>query len=229
MTTAIIPAKVYLFTKPAAGWATDTETAKLTASDGTAGDFFGYSVAVDGDTVVVGATLADGNSASSGKVYLFTKPGNGWATDTETAKLTASDGAAFDLFGYSVAVDGDTVVVGALGNSGTVYVFTKPGNGWATDTETAKLTASDGADDDKFGSSVAVDGDTVVVGAYGHDDDDNGDDSGSAYLFTKPGTGWTTDTETAKLTASDAAADDEFGFSVAVGGAHGGGGRLPGR
>ena len=90
-----------------------TQAAKLTASDGAAYDNFGISVAVDGDTVVVGAPGDDGAGADSGSVYVFVKPTGGWATSTETAKLTASDGAALDYFGYSVAVDGDTVLVGA--------------------------------------------------------------------------------------------------------------------
>ena len=117
----------YLFTKPASGdWATATETAKLTASDRANYDWFGRSVAVDGDTVVVGVTFADGNSTSSGETYLFTKPATGWSNATETAKLTASDGATADYFGDSVAIDGDTVVVGAWGDDnfkGSAYVY----------------------------------------------------------------------------------------------------------
>ena len=210
----------YVFTKPNSGWATGTEMAKLTASDGAAGDRFGMSVAVDGDTVVVGASEDD----DKGSAYVFTKPtSGGWVTATETAKLTAFDKAADDEFGYSVAVDGDTVVVGALydddtdSDMGAAYVFVKPtSGGWVTATETAKLTAFDKAADDRFGVSVAVDGSTVVVGVYW--DDDNGSNSGSAYVFTKPNSGWVTTTETAKLTASDGGTDDYFGASVAVDG-----------
>ena len=234
----------YVFTKPSGGWGDwddlpqtheededkDALTAKLTASDGAADDEFGISVAVDGDTVVVGAHKVDASNtvANSGSAFLFTKPATGWANATQTAKLTASDGAADDEFGISVAVDGDTVVVGALyddasntvTNSGSAYVFTKPDDGWNDDqydgTETAKLTASDGASGDQLGISIAVDGDTVVVGA--HKDDDKGTYSGSAYVFTKPARGWADARQTAKLTASDGAADDEFGISVAVDG-----------
>ena len=110
-------------------------------------------------------------------------------------------------------------------DSGSVYVFTKPSGGWGTWVTlstsskaalTAKLTASDAAADDHFGWSVSVDGDNVVVGAYGNDD--NGTDSGSVYLFTKPSGGWVDATETVKLTAPDGAADDNFGDSVAAGG-----------
>ena len=125
----------------------------------------------------------------SGSAYLFAKPSEVSDDATETAKLTASDGAADETLGRSVAVNGDTAVVGAAqdddkgSNSGSAYVFTKPGTGWATATETAKLTASEGAADDEFGISVAVDGDTVVVGAH----QDDGSDS--AYVYSV--SGWT--------------------------------------
>ena len=186
----------YVYTKPGTGWAdSSAETAKLTASDGAASDEFGISVAVDDDTVVVGASGDDGK----GSVYVYTKPsGNAWAdSSAETAKLIASDGAASDEFGISVAVDGDTVVVGAhkhdvtpsrggtaVANTGAAYVFTKPGSAWASTSTAAKVTASDRAANDKFGSSVAVDGDTVMVGAYSHDNRDSTTaDSGAVYVF----------------------------------------------
>ena len=227
---------VYVFTKPDSGWDDDdydgTETAKLTASDGAVDDEFGVSVAIDGDTVVVGAHQHDASSNSdAGAVYVFTKPDSGWDDDdydgTETAKLTASDGAVDDEFGVSVAIDGDTVVVGAHqhdassnSDAGAVYVFTKPDSGWDDDdydgTETAKLTALNGAVDDEFGVSVAIDGDTVVVGAHQHDANSNSD-AGAAYVFARDSNSgkWS---QTAKLTASDGAANDEFGISVALDG-----------
>ncbi len=201
-----------------------TQAAKLTAFDGAAYDNFGISVAVDGDTVVVGAPGNDGAGADSGSVYVFVKPTGGWATSTETAKLTASDGAALDYFGYSVAVDGDTVLVGAyqdddeendLEDSGSAYIFVKPVSGWVATSTAAKLTASDSADDDWFGVSVALDGNTAVIGAPG--DDDNGIiDSGSVYVFVKSSGAWADGNETDKLTASDGEAQDNFGYSVAV-------------
>ena len=214
----------YVFTKPATGWVTTSTAAKLTASDGSTGDYFGHSVAVDGDTAVVSAYDEGDNVADYGSAYVFTKPVAGWATTSTAAKLTASDGANNDYFGFSVAVDGDTVVVGAPEdddgddeNSGSAYVFIKPNGGWADATETAKLTAFDGAAFDFFGRSVAVDGDTLVVSAIG--DDDNGERSGSAYVFTKPTSGdWADATETAKLTASDGGRFDYLGLSVAVDG-----------
>ena len=211
----------YVFTKPANGWETATETAKLIASNGAADDELGISVAVSGNIVVVGAR---GDDTDKGIAYVFVKPttSNGWAdwdesSDIETAKLTASDGETDDEFGTAVAVDSDTIVVGTPGDDsdeGSAYVFVKLGTGWATGNQTAKLTASDGAANDEFGTSVAADGDTIVAGAPGDDSDE-----GSAYVFVRPGTGWATGNQTAKLTASDGAAGDEFGISVAVDGA----------
>ena len=219
-----------MFTKPANGWETTTETAKLIASDGAADDEFGISVAVSGNIVVVGAR---GDDASKGSAYVFLRPtsSKGWAdwddsVDQETAKLTHSSLEAGDEFGISVAVDGDIVVAGARGDDngkGLVYVFAKPTsiNGWAdTIAEPAQLTASDSADDDEFGISVDVDGNTIVVGAHQHDVVGDDNQEGAAYVFAKPKNGdWATSTETAKLTASDGAAGDEFGTSVAMDGA----------
>ena len=166
-----------------------------------------------GDTAVVGAEGDDDNGAYSGSAYVFVRSGSVW---TEEAKLTASDGAAVDYFGVSVSVSGDTAVVGAwsgdgiVADSGSAYVFVRSGTTWS---EQAELTASDGAADDWFGFAVSVSGDTAVVGAdY---DDDNGMNSGSAYVFVRSGTTWT---EQAKLTASDGAATDVFGRSVSVSG-----------
>ena len=200
----------YVFVRTGSTW---TEQAKLTASDGAGGDDFGLSVSVDGDTAVVGAFLDDDSGNWSGSAYVFTRTGSTW---TEQAKLTASDGASDDWFGYSVSVDGDTAVVGAVYDdhngidSGSACVFTRTGSTW---TEQAKLTASDGAAGDVFGVSVSVSGDTAVVAA--HNDDDSGSNSGSAYVFVRTGSTWT---EQAKLTASDAAGQDQFGVSVSVDG-----------
>jgi len=200
----------YVFEKDGGTW---TQTAKLTASDDEAGDSFGVSVSMSGDTAVVGALLDDDSGADSGSAYVFEKDGGTW---TQTAKLTASDGAAGDFFGFSVSMSGDTAVVGALldddsgADSGSAYVFEKDGGTW---TQTAKLTASDDAARDSFGDSVSISGDKAVVGARG--DDDAGPDSGSAYVFEKDGGTWT---QTAKLTASDGAGGDRFGSSVSISG-----------
>ena len=198
----------YVFTRSAGVW---TEQQKLTASDAAASDLFGFSVAVAGDTAVIAVPLDDDNGSNSGSAYVFTRSAGVW---TEQQKLTASDAALMDLFGFRVALDGDTAVIGADSDddngsgSGSAYVFTRSGSTW---TEQAKLTASDAANNDHFGSSVAVDGDTTVIGA--RLDIDNGIGSGSAYVFTRSGSSWT---EQQKLTASDAAASDFFGVSVAL-------------
>jgi len=212
----------YLFEKPPGGWAPMAQTAKLTASDAAADDVFAWSVSVSGDVAVIGAPYDDDGGTSSGSVYLFEKPPGGWTTATEDAKLSASDTAVGDAFGVSVCISGEVAVIGAPNDndggtySGSAYLFEKPPGGWVTATEDAKLTASDAAADDVFGSSVSVSGGLAVIGAHG--DDDGGLSSGSAYLFQEPPGGWTTMTEDAKFTASDAAAGDSFGSSVSISG-----------
>ena len=150
-----------------------TQTAKLTASDGAADDHFGCSVAISGNTVVVGADGATvGSNSGQGAAYVFTEPGSGWTNMTQTAKLTASDGAAGDDFGYSVSISGNTVVVGAprprsaaTATRGRPTCSRSPAPVGPDMTQTAKLTASDGAAGDDFGNSVSISGNTVVVGA----------------------------------------------------------------
>ena len=135
----------------------------LTASDAAVGDNFGNSVAIAGDTIVVGACY---KSSGTGAVYVFLTT-DGGATYDQVAKLTADDGAEWDYFGWSVAIAGGTIVVGAYSKDsyrGAVYVF-RTSDGGATYGQVAKLTASDAATDDNFGISVAIDGGTVVVGA----------------------------------------------------------------
>ena len=192
------------------------EQAKLTASDGDAYDYFGCSVSLssDGNVAVIGAYGVE----DRGSAYVFTRTGSSW---TQQAKLTASDRAANDYFGWSVTVSGDgsTAVIGARGDddiSGSAYIFVREGSSW---TQQAKLTASDGESNDRFGCSVAVssDGNTAVIGAHLDNDDDReyDHDSGSAYVFTRSESSWT---QRAKLKASDGANGDNFGCSVAVSG-----------
>jgi FG-GAP repeat protein len=181
------------------------QVAKLTASDTALFDNFGFSVAISGTTAIVGAWANNDGGADSGSAYLFET-----TTGLQVAKLTASDAAANDFFGRSVAISGTTAIVGAWGNndagtgSGSAYLFdTTDGH------QIAKLTASDAASLDIFGHSVAISGTTAIVGAWGNND--AGTDSGSAYLFDT-----STGLQIAKLTASDAAAGDQFGSSVAI-------------
>ena len=192
------------------------QQAELTASDGAQSDGFGVSVAVSGGTAVVGAHAHKvGSNASQGAAYVFVQSGTTW---TQQAELTASDGAADDGFGQSVAVSGGTAVVSAPGrqvgsnvSQGAAYVFVQSGTTW---TQQQELTASDGAAHDFFGNSAAVSDGTAVVGAYNHTVGSNVH-QGVAYVFVQGGTTWTQQQE---LTASDGAADDFFGTSVAVSG-----------
>jgi len=184
---------------------------KLVASDGAPDDTFGGAVAISGTVAVVGASEDDDLGANSGSVYVFQRVGGVWS---QVAELHASDGAAGDRFGSAVAFDGTTIVVGAGENdnpgvdSGSAYVFRLVRGEW---TETARLTPTDGAPGDRFGTSVAVSGDTAVVGAAR--DDDRGVDSGSVYFFDRAGSAWP---QTAKLTAADGAANDQFGIAIAL-------------
>jgi hypothetical protein len=189
---------------------------KLTASDGAAGDQFGFSVSVSGNVAIVGAYTDDDKGTDSGSAYLYEKniASGLWE---EKKKLTASDGAAGDLFGFSVTVSGNVAIVGArqnISNSGSAYVYEKniASGLWE---EKQKLAASDGAADDQFGYSVSVSGHVAIVSA--RLDDDNDSNSGSAFIYEKNiATGlWE---QKQKLTASDGAAGDQFGQGVSVSG-----------
>jgi expansin (peptidoglycan-binding protein) len=145
---------------------------KITASDGAALNYFGVSVSISGDYLVVGAFLDDDNGTDSGSAYVYQRTsGNTWGNET---KLTASDGFDNDFFGVSVAISGNYLAVGASRDddngsaSGSAYVYQRTsGNTWTNET---KLTASDGATGDYFGESVSISGDYLVVGAYLDDD-----------------------------------------------------------
>ena len=159
---------------------------------------------------IVGAPGDRDDGPDSGSTYLFDGQ-TGWS---QIAKLTASDAAAVDRFGTSVAINGDLAIVGAPldddggPDSGSAYLF-DGSTGWS---QIAEFTASDAGRSDEFGYSVAISDDLAIVGAWG--DDDGGSASGSAYLF-DGSTGWS---QIAKLTASDAGRGDEFGYSVAISG-----------
>ena len=213
---------VYVYRWKRSGW---IEQAKLRASDAAAGDAFGFRISVDGDVVLVGADRDDCEDGSSdcGSAYVYRRVGNHWV---EEAKLTTHDAAADDRFGFSACVSGDAALVGTMkddwGNgpshSGSAYVFRFNGSSWI---EEAKLTASDAIDDQGFGCHVSVSGDMSLIGAYRDDDACPGQTdchSGSAYLYRFNGTDWV---EEAKLTASDAAAGDEFGIAVSINGDYG--------
>jgi hypothetical protein len=196
------PGAAYVFVESSGEW---SQQAELTASDGGPNNVFGWSVAVDGTTVVVGAPYAGGGAA-----YVFAGSAGTWS---QQAELIPSDVGAHDWFGYSVAISGSTVAVGSPQHTpvGAAYVFAESGGTWS---QQAELTSSDGAAGDDFGYSVAVSGSTVVAGAYEHAVGSN-PDQGAAYVFVESGGTWD---QQAELTASDGAAGDFFGFSVAADG-----------
>lgn len=168
---------------------------------------FGTAVAIDQDTLVIGATVEANNQ---GRIYVFVRTGATW---TLQQKLQASDATNGVRLGIQVDVSGDTLIAGAAGEAGNpqqgaAYVFTRSGTTW---TQQQKIVAPDGQAADRFGQSVRIDGDTAVIGAPG--DDDKGSASGSAYVFVRSGTSWT---QQQKLTAADGAADDLFGYGVTI-------------
>lgn len=236
----------YVFVRKGGVW---TQQAYLKASNTGQGDSFGRSVAIDGDTIVVGAwnedssaTGVNGDQASdaasnSGAAYVFVRNGEVW---TQQAYLKASNTGAADQFGRSVAIDSETIVVGAWNedsnatgvngdqvsdgatDSGAAYVFVRESGIW---TQQAYLKASNTGADDEFGRSAAIDGHTVVIGASDEDSNAtgvNGDQanngassSGAAYVFVRDGGGWT---QQAYLKASNTGASDQFGGSISLSG-----------
>jgi hypothetical protein len=189
---------------------------KLRAPDGASSDYFGYSVSISGPWIVVGAYYDDDGGSNSGSAYVFQLTSSG--TWTYAEKLIAPDDYSSDYFGYSVAISGSWIVVGAYADddggsaSGSAYVWQRTDSGsWEYGN---KIIAPDDYSSDYFGSSVSISGSWLVVGAY--NDDDDGSSSGSAYVFQLTSSGSWTYAE--KLTAPDAAASDYFGQSVSISG-----------
>ena len=197
----------YVFKRDGEAW---TEQAQLFAGDPVNGDTFGSAVALDGALAAIGAAGDNDPTGASGSVYVFERDGETW---TEQDKFFPRDGTTNDFFGETVAISGSDILVGMRMDdddgerSGSAYVYVRSGDTWLQE---AKLTASDAAAGDEFGAGVALSGGFAVVGAPGNDDD--GEDSGSAYVFTREGETWT---EWVTLTTSDAAAADEFGNAIA--------------
>ena len=204
------PGSAHVFVRTGTVW---NEVAKLVARDPGAYDRFGISVSLSGGSALVGAWFDDVAGAKSGSAYVFASSGSVWS---QQAKLSASDAAAGHYFGWAVSLSGDSALVGAYGDghagnkTGAAYVFTRTGSAWS---QQAKLTAMDAASYDSFGNSVSLSGETALVGA--RYDDDLSFGTGSAYFFVRSGAAWS---QQAKLTASDAAADDHFGSSVSLAG-----------
>ncbi len=204
---------VYIFKHSGEAW---IQQAKLTADDGGAGDQFGYSVSIFGDTIVASAYNDNDKGTHSGSAYIFKRSGDAWI---HMDKITAGDGAAVDWFGYSVSISGNTIIVGSPKNdnskgtdSGAAYLFKRSGDNWI---QQVKLTANDGAFGDFFGFSVSNYHNYTVVGAWRNDDD--GTDSGAVYVFKGSNNAWTLQQ---KLTADDGASIDRFGLSVSISGSY---------
>jgi hypothetical protein len=199
---------VYVFERNGRTW---TESAKLIASNGTLGDQFGHSIAVDGNDLVVSARFDDDCGGDAGAAYVFSRTSDVW---NQSAKLLAKDCAQADWFGHSVAADEGTVAIGARfhddnsTNSGAIYIFARSGNLWV---QQAKLLAEDGASSDTLGDSVSVKEDRVVAGAMNRRE--NGLNVGSAYVFVREGDDWS---QERKLLASDGALRDFLGYSTAI-------------
>ena len=181
------PGSAYLYGRNVGGTDNWGEVTKITASDGATEDRFGIAVALNGDTVIVGAFFDDDNGTDSGSAYIYGRNVGGTDNWGGVAKITASDGAAEDQLGLGVAISGDTAIVGARldddngTESGSVYVYERNAGGTDNWGEVTKITASDAAADDRFGIKVAISGGTMIVGAPRNDD--NGADSGSAYIY----------------------------------------------
>ena len=199
---------VYVFTRSGVIW---TQQAKIQPADGVANDYFGYAVSLssDGNTALIGAYADDDKGTDSGSVYVFTRSGSVW---TQQAKLTSTDGAAGDYFGYAINLsrDGNTAAVGAYKDDtakGGVYIFRRVGVTW---TQQAKLLASDGVTSDQLGYAVALSetGDVLIASATKANVN-----KGAVYVFTFSEGVWI---QKMKLVASDATANASFGNSLSL-------------
>lgn len=200
----------YIYKREKDSWRFQT---KITASDGVAGDLFGISVAIDGNTILVGADLHDEKAENAGAVYVYTLKENKWKQE---AKLMASDGGKTDIFGVRVALSKNTALISArrddteeLGiDAGSAYIFVRDGKNW---TQQVKLTSPDGQADDRFGRGVSLSDDTAIISAMNHDA--NGSNSGALYVYKKGSESWH---YTSKFVAKSSMSDDKFGWNVGL-------------
>jgi FG-GAP repeat len=202
----------YVFTRVGNVW---TQQAKLTSDDSDNLELLGFSVAISGDTALIGARGDTVAGINQGTAYVFTRSNTNWSLQT---KLIAANGMRLDFFGISVALAGNTALIGASGagtasnlSQGSAYVFVRSGASWS---QQVQLFASDGAAFDAFGTAVALSGDSAIIGAISDDVGTNAD-QGSAYVFTRQGSAWS---QQVKLVASDGSANDRFGSAVAISG-----------
>jgi hypothetical protein len=230
----------YIFKKDHGGIDNWGEVAKIVASDRNTSDLFGFSVAISGDYVIVGAREQDYNAtggafvSNAGAAYIFKKDQGGIDNWGEVTKIVASDRGAVDIFGSTVAISGDYAIVGAhqedhdanggntVNSAGSAYIFKKDQGGTDNWGEVKKIVASDRNNNDLFGSSLAISGDHIVVGANYEDEDANGgntiNEAGSAYIFGKDQGGTDNWGEVTKIVASDRGGLDRFGYAVSISG-----------
>jgi len=270
---------VHIFQHHQGGIDTWDHVAQLSSLDGAAFDDFGFSVAIDGDTALVGAPFDEDTAPNSGSAYAYQRDQGGSNAWGQVAKITPSDGETGDYFGYRVSISGDIAVIGAWGNdhfgvdSGAAYLFQRDEGGPDAWGQSLKIKSTNGAAWDDFGASVAINSDIVAIGAPGHDggfldsgsveifesvtgpsghtvwipcppvlvaeresfgfsvsmdgttaivgapqDDDNGSNSGSATVFLRDEGGTSAWGQAAKITCSDCSDAELFGTSVSVSG-----------
>ncbi len=198
----------YVFTKSGAEWEDANETAILLPTDDSDDGRFGNPVAINNDTILIGAS--NGFGANQMTVYLYTKPAQEWENATETARLTTK---ASVRFGTSLEITDDTIIVNAQNSA---YIFKKPLDDiWIDSNETAKLTATDSQEDSYFGDSIAIDQDIIAIGAT-YDDNNGITNTGSVYVFEKPANGWVDSNETIKLMAANMTENALFGYSIDI-------------
>lgn len=224
----------YVFVRSGTTW---SQQAYLKADNAGANDQFGISVAIDGNTIVVGAFTEDDIASDSGAAYVFVRSGTTWSQ--QGSSLKADNAGSGDQFGSFVSISGNTIAVGAptegsnatgingdgtnnlAGHSGAAYVFVRSGTTWNQEAYVKPHNTGSG---DWFGRSLAISGNTLVVGAHWEDSDTTGinstgnesaTDAGAAYVFARTGTIWV---QEAYLKADNTGAEDNFGYAVAVSG-----------
>ena len=199
-------------------WFVNAAEIKVTASDGTSGDQFGWTVAIDGDYMIVGASSEDDVAANAGAAYIYFRNQGGSGNWGEVIKLTASDAAAGDQFGISVSISGDDVVVGSNSdddgatNAGSAYIFNRNQGGTDNWGQVTKLVASDPAGFDLFGNEVTINGDDVAIWAAG--EDDGGTSAGAVYVYNRNQGGTDNWGQVKKLVSSDSEGFDQFGRGI---------------
>ncbi len=213
----------FIFARDQGGSNNWGQLSKITASDGASGDAFGWTVAISGDFIVIGAPGDDDNGSASGTAFVFARgQGDSWS---QVKKLVADQGNADDGFGTAVGISGDRIIVGMPGdddnttNAGAAYIFYRNQGGndnWGQESKISVTTLFNLEGAENFGFAVALDGDNAVVGAPGTDD--SGIDSGLAYLFNRNQGGSNNWGKVADLAASDGAAYYEFATAVAISG-----------